>query len=592
MGRRLATHLRRQTTSLDGLWDFTFLGDIDPDAVAVDGLVYSDAMAVPGCWDATPAYAGQRGLAAYRRVAYVSDDTPHELVFESVQHWSRLFVDDECVGEHSGGFTRFRVRLPPGGARPVTVAVLVDNRDDARRSPLHREGFDWYHYGGIAGRVDLQRLGDCWITAVRCETLELEPNPVIELVVRAAATRACRERCTVAFDGHDVLDEVLELDSSTTSMWRLALPGATLWSLDEPVLHLLEVNLGSDDWRCRIGLRIVGVAGKNLLVNGHAVRLLGVNRHDSHPDHGFALPDDQRLADLQLIRELGANFVRGAHYPQSEGLLELCDELGIAVWCESTGWQPDRQQLTDESWLCSAERNIEEMVEGAVNHPSVLVWGCCNEGASTDPQSRPGFDRLLGRLRALDSSRPVTFAIQHPFETEEVAADLADIVAVNTYPGWYWGRIEDIPAELDRIAAAADLAGLGDRPLIVAEIGDEAVPGWRERFRARWSEEYQAQLVEMALSSATESSREIAGVALWIFADFRVADRDPSIMRRPRAHNNKGLFDEYRRAKLSAISTRQAIAEARRRDHDDRAGKVAPGLERCGVKDGDELHQL
>jgi beta-glucuronidase len=564
MGRRVAPHFRRRVTSLDGLWDFSFLGDVGPDDVDVAQVTYADAMAVPGCWDATPAYAGRRGLTAYRRVAYVADGTPHELVFESVQHWCRVFVDGGQVGEHAGGFTRFRLPVPAGPARPITIVALVDNRDNAARSPLHRDYYDWYHYGGIAAHVELHRLGDAWISAVRCQTLQLAPEPVIELVLQTGVTNARRERFTVCVDGERLLDELVDLASVGTLVRQLALPGAAAWSLEEPALHLLEVALGADDWRQRIGLRVVAVAGKDLTVNGRAVRLLGVNRHDSHPDHGSALPDDQRLTDLQLISALGANFVRGSHYPQAEGFLDLCDERGIGVWSESTGWQPDERQLTDESWLAAAEHNIEEMVATAANHPSVIIWGCCNEGASKDPRCRPGFERLLGHLRALDPTRPVTFAIMHPFQAQEVAADLADIVAVNTYPGWYWGRVADIPGELDRVKAAAAAAGLDDRPLIVAEIGAEAIPGWRDRSGERWSEEYQACLIESILSSVTGAGHAIAGVSLWVFAVFRVTDRDPAIMRRPRAHNNKGIFDEYRRAKLGAVAVRRAIDDAKR----------------------------
>jgi beta-glucuronidase len=552
-------HLRRRVTSLDGLWDFCFVGDVDPDQVEVESLNFPTMMAVPGCWDATPDYAGRRGLAAYRRVTYVTDTTPHELVFESVQHWCRIFVDGQQLAEHAGGFTRFCVPLKVGPERPVTVVALVDNWDDAIRSPLHRDYYDWYQYGGIAGHVELHRLGEAWITDVRYETVDLVPEPVVQLVIGANVTGPRRERLSVLVGGQQVHDEVVELVARDTLVRRIALPGARAWSLEDPVLHLLQIGLGADDWRARIGLRTVAVKGRELTVNDRPVRLLGVNRHDSHPDHGFALPDDQRLADLQLISGLGANFVRGSHYPQDEGFLDLCDEQGIAVWCEATGWQPGQEQLADETWLAAAEHNIDEMVATAANHPSVLIWGCCNEGASKDPVCRPGFERLLRRLRVLDDSRPATYATMHPFQAPEVAADLADIVAVNTYPGWYWGRIEDIAGELDRIETAVSGAGLDDRPLIVAEIGAEAVPGWHDRAAARWSEEHQARLLDSVLSTVTNPGRAIAGVALWLFADFRVADRDPGIMRRPRAHNNKGIFDEYRRPKLSAEAVHRRL---------------------------------
>ena len=116
-------------------------------------------MAVPGCFDATPAYAGQRGLAAYRTRIRVTDDTPHRVVFDGVHHWCRVFLDGRALCDHVGGFTRFAADWigQPGESELV---VLVDNRFDWERCPLHLEYFDWYHYGGITRPVELQRLGD------------------------------------------------------------------------------------------------------------------------------------------------------------------------------------------------------------------------------------------------------------------------------------------------------------------------------------------------------------------------------------------------------------------------------------------------
>jgi beta-glucuronidase len=560
VGRRVARHLRRRVVSLDGLWDFGFVGDVDVDSVRLEQLVFGDAMAVPGCWDATPAYAGRCGVAVYRTAAHVTDETPHELVFESVQHWCRVFIDGAQMAEHGGGFTSFRVPIPAGPARQIEVVALVDNRDDARRSPLHRDFYDWYHYGGISGPVALQRLGAAWISQVRLTTIRVAPAPVVEIVIDTAALISSRVELSVTVGGIRVLDELVDIGGETRLVRRLTLPGLQLWSLEDPVLHLVEIALGDDDYRERIGLRTVAIDGRDITVNGDAVRLFGFNRHDSHPDHGFALPDDHRLADVQILAGVGANFVRGSHYPQSESFLDLCDERGIAVWCEATAWQPDVRQLADDVWLAAAERNIEEMVAMASNHPSVLIWGCCNEGDSKDARCRPGFARLLGHVRAQDSSRPVTYAAMLPFESEEVTADLADIVAVNTYPGWYFGRIEDVPLELDRIESAVTQAGLNDRPLVVSEIGAEAIRGWHDDAGALWSEAYQARLIEAVVASATDPRRRVAGVALWLFADFRVTDRDPRIMKRPRAHNNKGVFDEYRRPKLSASVVGAGIA--------------------------------
>ena len=132
----------------------------------------------------------------------MADSTPHELVFGSVQHWCKVFVDGQQLAEHAGGFTRFRVALPVGPARPVTIVVLVDNRDDPVRSPLHRHFYDWYHYGGIAGHGSVKR------GVLRCVTRPslwspsrwsnswLKPEPQQVLAAKAWRSSLMARGCT------------------------------------------------------------------------------------------------------------------------------------------------------------------------------------------------------------------------------------------------------------------------------------------------------------------------------------------------------------------------------------------------------------
>ncbi|MGO9874666.1 MAG: glycoside hydrolase family 2 protein [Acidimicrobiia bacterium] len=510
-------------------------------AIAFDGV-----MAVPGCWDVLPEYSGRRGLAAYGIDLHCFDGAPHRVVFDGVQHWCRVMFDGVPAGEHRWGFTRFDVDVPFGSRRMV---VLVDNRDDARRSLLHRDFYDWHHHGGIARSVALHRLGDTWIEALRVTTLALAPVPTLEFVVEVGSALG-RE---FAHPAKLVVDGTVQLATTVTAgvtTWQLELPEAALWSPADPCLHLVEVRVGEDDWRERIGIRTVGTGGGQVTINGEAVRLLGVNRHDMHPDHGAGMPDDHRLADAQLVRELGANFLRGGHYPQDEGLLDLCDEMGICVWSEATSWQADARQLTDAGWLDDAEAHIGEMIAAARNHPSVILWGLLNEGASNDPACRPGYERLISRIRSVDASRPVTFAGNHT--GDDVCVDLVDVVGINAYPGWYYGSIDDLGPELDRLVAAVDAAGFVDKPIIVSEIGAEAIPGWRDRAGERWSEDHQARLLETTIRHLFVERDRVCGLAIWVLADFRTPQVMPRVLIRPRAYNHKGLVDEYRRPKIAA----------------------------------------
>jgi beta-glucuronidase len=545
MGRRLTRHRVRQVRGLEGLWDFAWLGDVDPDAVDPTAIEWNDVMAVPGSWDVMPSYAGRRGLAAYGIDLDIVDDARHRVVFDGVQHWCRVFVDGSARGEHTWGFTRFTVDVPTGGHRMV---VLVDNRDDETRAPLHRDFYDWHHYGGIARPVTLHRLGRTWIDDVRVTTTAIAPVPTIEVAVTVSSDDTDQHHhAQLLVDGRVCIDDEVPVG---TASWTCELANAALWSPDDPALHVVDVRVADDDWRERIGIRIVATDGRAITINDQPIRLLGVNRHDMHPDHGAGVPDDHRLADIELIRDLGANFLRGGHYPHDEGLLDLCDEFGICVWSEATAWQPDARQLTDERWLAQSERLIDEMIAVASNHPSVILWGLLNEGASNDPACRPGYERLITRIRTRDGTRPVTFAGNHT--DDDVCADLVDVVSINAYPGWYYGSLDDVGPELDRLVAAVDQGGVPERPIIVSEIGAEAILGTRDRAVERWSEEHQAQLLDDVIQHLFVDRDRVCGLAIWVFADFRTPQHMPRVLIRPGAYNHKGIVDAYRRPKLAA----------------------------------------
>jgi beta-glucuronidase len=317
LARRFREHDIRPVIELNGVWDFAFLGDCDPDAVDVAAIAYTDRMAVPGCFDATPAYAGKRGLAAYRTRALLRDDTPHRLILDGVHHWCRVLVGGQALRDHVGGFTRFAADIVDHQPSEMDVVVLVDNRFDYERCPLHLEYFDWYHYGGLARSAELHRLGRLWIDALRVVTVDVA-TPSVEVTVDYGAVEPPGQTdLVITCDGQVVLCEGIELSVASGRIQRtVELPEAALWSPQEPNLHLLHVRLGEDDKRERIGIRQVSARGQQISINGQPVRLLGFCRHEAHPHFGPGLPEALLVADVQQLRDMGCNFVRGSHYPQ------------------------------------------------------------------------------------------------------------------------------------------------------------------------------------------------------------------------------------------------------------------------------------
>ncbi|WP_100444655.1 glycoside hydrolase family 2 TIM barrel-domain containing protein [Glycomyces xiaoerkulensis] len=561
MVRRFIQHERREVRDLDGVWDFAFLGDVDPDRVDPGSIVFDDVMAVPGCFDATPGHAGGRGLVAYRTRMRVTDPGRYRLVFDGVHHWCRVYWDRSPVREHAGGFTRFFAEVEDAEAGWAEVVVLVDNRFDDSRSPLHLDYFDWYHFGGITRGVELHRLGEVRIDGLRVLTEDVEARRVALAVDYSATEPARGVRLTVECGGRTVVDGSVDVEASGRIERSFELPGAEPWSPSSPALHLVSVRLGEDDMVERFGLRRVGVEGARLAVNGEPLTLRGVNRHESHPQFGHAQPPGLLVADLEQIRDLGCNFVRGSHYPQDPLFLDLCDELGILVWSESIGWQYPAERLTDPSFIAAQLAHIDEMVAAAVNHPSIIMWGVLNESPSHEPENRPAYEKLLRELRVLDPSRPVTYASNHVYE--DLSLDLVDVVAVNCYPGWYEGGLADIPGELDRIAAHVDGSGHEDKPLIISEIGAGAVPGWRDAHHGMWTEEYQAELLRTVIEHLDEGQDRISGLSIWVLGDFRTTDAKDMLLGRPRSMNDKGVLDEYRRPKQAYGAVRGLFARER-----------------------------
>ncbi len=563
MIRRFLEHARRPVLDLGGVWDFAFLGDVAADAVDVGRIAFDDRIAVPGCFDASPRYAGRRGLTAYRRTVPLAAGRRARLVLSGVHHWCRVFAGGRALAEHVGGYTVFAVDIPPRrpAAAATDVVVLVDNRLDYGRCPLHLDYFDWYHYGGIARGAELHALPDPWIEELRVVTTDLARRE-IEVTLRygCAGGAAAEAPLELALDGRTITRETVRLTAGGGAVTlRLRLDGTEPWTPRAPRLYALSATLAEDDLVERVGLREVRVDGRSLLLNGEPLELRGFNRHDAHPQFGCGLPEALLAADVQILQDLGANFVRGSHYPQDPRFLDLCDEAGLLVWSEAIGWQHTPAHLNDPRFLDAQITDIREMIGSAANHPSVILWGLLNESASQDAASRPGYERLIGEIRRLDPSRPVTYASNH--WRDDLAFDLIDVVSINTYPGWYVGELATLPAELDRVIERLEQPDVASKPAILSEIGAGAVPGWRDQNRTRWSEEYQAALLETVIRHVFHDTKRFAGLAIWQFSDCRSSELTERVLRRPRAFNNKGVVDEYRRPKLAFDTVRRMYRE-------------------------------
>ncbi len=547
----------RAVHDLGGVWEFAFLGDAELDALDPAAVVFNDRLAVPGVFDATPAYAGKRGVACYRTTVAASPGTAGVLRLGGCGFNTRVFVDGVLAGRCDLPYSGFTVFAPASSGRERVLVVAVDNRYDRGRQPLMEPWYDFYGYGGIYRDVVWTEVRTpCWLDRARVTVLDPERGRVrLDIVLAGRVPAVCD--FSVSFDGGGATTTKGVAVREGLARLELAVPNPRVWSPEHPALHTVTVGAGGDAVTERFGLRTIRTEGRDLLLNGRRLKLKGYCRHEAHPQFGPALPEMQLVQDLQLLRELGCNFIRGSHYPQSQRFLDLCDELGFLVWEEALGWGGRKEQWDLPAFLEANVAQIGAMVANSFNHPAVILWGFLNEGQSHLPEYRPVYERCFAAARALDRSRPVTYATMYTRPPRfDLCLDLADVVAFNIYPGWYAHDgeavrpLHEILPCIRRCLQDVAERGQGGKPFLLSEIGAAALYGWRDPLRAHYTEEYQAEYLDVVCREVMANDA-IAGVSLWQFCDCRTY-AGALALGRPRTFNNKGTFDEYRRPKQAA----------------------------------------
>jgi beta-glucuronidase len=268
--------------------------------------------------------------------------------------------------------------------------------------------------------------------------------------------------------------------------------------------------------------------------------------------------------DLTTIKDLGCNFIRAVHYPQAPEFLDLCDQLGLLVWEESLGWQIGEAELLSPTTTAHLAMQTRQMIRDGINHPSIIIWAFLNECPSDSMKVEHAYAELASLVRSEDPSRLVSYA-SNQGEKDRCFSHV-DVVSLNLYPGWFEPRswtaptVSMIAPHVDRIAGLATRPDVAGKPMLVSEIGACALYGCRDRAKAQWSEEFQADYMEEACRAVLADARW-AGVVLWQFCDTRSYVGVGDVRGKPRGFNNAGLLDEYRRPKLAAARVEAAFRE-------------------------------
>jgi beta-galactosidase len=318
------------------------------------------------------------------------------LDFGAVMASCEAWLNGERLGGHAGGYTPFSfeiTRVARPGERNRLV-VKVDSREDPAIPPF---GFviDYLCYGGIYREVALRSQAQAYIADLWArpgKSLEAEKELGIEIAIDSAenvaeASLSCRLEKIDAQGRAAGLVAALSLPLGFVSVSGseprrekasfASLPGVELWDVDAPVLYRLSVSLESegrqlDRAQRDFGFRDARWTKAGFFLNGRRLRLRGLNRHQSFPYSGYAMPARAQARDADILKnEIGVNIVRTSHYPQSAHFLDRCDRIGLLVLEELPGWQ----HIGDEAWKDRACSALSEMILRDRSRPSIVLWG-------------------------------------------------------------------------------------------------------------------------------------------------------------------------------------------------------------------------
>ncbi len=296
------------------------------------------------------------------------------LEFEGVMIAAQVWVNGTFVGEHKGGYTPFLFDITDRLVwdKDNVIAVRVDSTERKDIPPCGGV-IDYLLFGGIYRDVKLHLVPAVYIADVFAKPGK--KHVTVEIDVTNTLDEETTQKVSIRL-GNVAVQSPLTVPAHSTEKMELQLDELNVksWHIDEPNLYKLKTTLGNrDNILTRIGFREAHFDqdGKFYL-NGEPIKLLGLDRHQTFPYVGGAMPPRVQAKDADILRyELGLNIVRTSHYPQSPAFLDRCDEIGLLVFEELPGWQ----HIGDEAWKEISKQELREMIIRDRNHPSIVLWG-------------------------------------------------------------------------------------------------------------------------------------------------------------------------------------------------------------------------
>lgn len=596
------TMASRITESFNNDWKFLKLTQKNGlSELAIEAADFDDSdwesLSLPHTWndkDGCDGWSGideggehyYRGLGGYRKVFNFSNEDFSDkeifLEFEGANTVAELFVNGVSAGVHEGGYSAFRfditdlVKLDEDNI----IAVKVNNAPTDYIAPITDQG-DFTKMGGLYRDVNLIAVQKIHIDLMDYGSSGIyitpqnitEENADIDFLVKIANDSAQDGEITVkaeiadadgniAAEGEAVCN--ISAGKKAETKMNVKLSDPVLWNgTDDPYLYNAKITLCKDEeildeYTQTFGIRTYSIDPDNgFFLNGKYLDLHGVNYHQDSFENGWAMTDEQRERDYNMMLDMGCNTVRMAHYQHDGYEYDLCDKLGITVWTEigivnkMSADETEKLEISD-GFKENAKQQLTELIRQNYNHPSVIVWGISNELYQMTDEIFDTYTELNELANAEDETRLITFAdAQFWGRFLELPAD---VVGCNRYFGWYKdaGPAEKFGEWLDSYHKEKET-----RPVCISEYGGGAAISqhkdninWEKEidpWGARHYENYQSAMHEKIWAQFSQR-QYLWGKYIWCMFDFASDGREEGDTK---GQNDKGLVTRERMQKDS-----------------------------------------
>ena len=596
----------RMKISLDGMWKFSFdKYKIGEQNNWTCGLKEYEMMPVPASFAEIFADNKKKNYCGdfwYETSFFVPNFSSKKVIlrFGSATHRAVVFLNNEKIGEHEGGFLPFafdvteKVKL---GENKLVVKVnneLNESTIPCGSVKTNKNGdkiakpyFDFFNYSGIQRSVQLLFLPEISIDDYSLSYDLKDDTAIVNCKVKISENAEAFEKdllVRVQFideNGKNQACKLLKKVASNSFDGKVTILNPMLWNVLAPHLYTIKIEVIKalstgeneiiDEYLEKIGIRTVSICNEQILINNKAVYLKGYGKHEDFCALGRVFNYSVAKRDFECMKWNGANCFRTSHYPYAEEWYQLADEEGFLIIDElpAVGMMRSTRNFVEagsgkytyffetESVPALQKNHLQqanEMITRDKNHPSVFAFSLFNEPETTSVQSFEYFKKIFDYAKLIDpQKRPLTGALEKNSSPEKcMCFGLLDFICLNRYYGWYieGGELDEAEIkfrdELDRWQRLAT-----NKPFIMTELGVDTLAGNHSLVGEMWSEEYQKAYYEMNFR-VIDDYRFFQGELVWNFADFKTSE---GIFRV--GGNKKGIFTRDREPKSAAFLLKQ-----------------------------------